>query len=103
MIRHTVFFKVKENTSNQKIESALNDFLELKNKLPGIITMMAGKCGRHEGKGEHLFTHAFSIDFKDQAAYDNFLQNPITHPAKDGIVNIVENGYDGLMGFDLEA
>lgn len=41
------------------------------------------------------------MDFKDQAAYDAFLNDPVTHPAKDNIVSIVEGGYDGIVGFDF--
>lgn len=47
-------------------------------------------------------SHAISIDFVDQKALDNFFNNPITIPAKKKIVNIAENGYQGIIGFDLE-
>lgn len=32
----------------------------------------------------------------------NFFQNPVTHPAKNAIVRIALNGYNGIVGFDLE-
>ena len=48
-----------------------------------------------------IFTHGFSIDFKDQNDYDAFLNDPLTHPAKDGIVSIAEDGYNGIVGFDF--
>lgn len=102
MIRHTIMFKVKPGLSEQTVASSCANFLALKSKLPGIITMMGGKCHLHEGKGGNIFTHAFSIDFKDQEALDRFLSDPITHPAKDGIVNIADGGYAGLIGFDLK-
>jgi hypothetical protein len=54
------------------------------------------------GKGADIFTHAFSIDFKSRDALNLFLSDPITHPAKDDIVNIAEGGYEELVGFDLE-
>lgn len=104
MIRHTVLFKVKAGTPNQVIESAITDFLALKNKLPGILSISGGKCHFHEQKSkdafEAIFTHGFSMDFKDQSAYDTFLNDPVTHPAKDAIVNIAEGGYEGIVGFD---
>lgn len=102
MIRHTIMFKIKPGVSRQVIEDACNDFLALKNKLPGILIMMGGKCDLHEGKGDNIVTHAFSIDFKNKDALNSFLNDPVTDPAKDGILNIVEGGYNGLLGFNLE-
>ncbi|HEV2613589.1 MAG TPA: Dabb family protein [Gammaproteobacteria bacterium] len=102
MIRHTILFKTKAGLSEQVIEAACADFLSLKKKLPGIVTMVGGRCALHEGKGSNVFSHAFSIDFLDKKAMNLFLTDPVTHPAKDGIVNIAEGGYAGLMGFDLE-
>jgi hypothetical protein len=64
--------------------------------------MLGGKCDLHEGKGSDIFTHAFSIDFKNKDALNAFLQDSITHPAKDSIVNIAQGGYEGLVGFNLE-
>ena len=81
---------------------ACANLIALKNKLSGIVTMIGGKCELHEGKGGDIFTHAFSIDFKDREAVNSFLNNPVTHPAKEGIINIADGGYEGLVGFDLE-
>ena len=102
MIRHTILFKTKSGISKQAAEIAVANLLSLKNKLPGIATMIGGECELHEGKGSDIFTHAFSIDFKDREAVNSFLSDPITHPAKEGIVNIADGGYKGLVGFDLE-
>jgi Stress responsive A/B Barrel Domain len=88
MIRHTILFKTKSSVSQQAIENACANFLALKNKLPGIMIMMGGECELHEGKGGDIFTHAFSIDFKNRDALNSFLSDPITHPAKDGIVKL---------------
>lgn len=102
MIRHTILFKAKSGLSEQVIKMACDDFLALKNQIPGIVTMIGGKCEPHEGKGANVFSHAFSIDFLDEKAMNLFLTDPVTHPAKEGIVNIAAGGYAGLMGFDLE-
>jgi hypothetical protein len=105
MIRHTVLFKVKAGTPNQVVVTAISDFLALKNKLSGLISIVGGKCHFHEQKSSNAFagtfTHGFSMDFEDQGAYDAFLNDPVTHPAKDGIVNIAEGGYEGIVGFDF--
>jgi len=105
MIRHTVLFKIKVDTPNQAIANAVSDFLALKDKIPGLVSIYGGKCFFHERKSldafANIFTHGFSMDFKDQAAYDLFLNDPITHSAKNSIISIAEGGYDGIVGFDL--
>lgn len=102
MIRHTILFKTKPGISKEAAEVACANLIALKNKLPGIVTMIGGECELHEGKGGDIFTHAFSIDFKNREAVESFLSDPITHPAKEGIINIADGGYEGLVGFDLE-
>jgi hypothetical protein len=110
MIRHTILFKVKSNVSTQMVENALTDMEALKHTLPGILTIITGKCRYHDDlhdqKSTNFFvdsvSHAISIDFADQDALNQFFKDPITHPAKEGIVNIAEGGYEGLVGFDLE-
>lgn len=105
MIRHTILFKIKQSTSIESVENALKDFIELKNQLPGILEIIAGECQFHDDKSTHFFndsvSHGISIDFQDKVAYERFFKDPITHPAKNGIVNIVEGGYEGLVGFDF--
>ncbi|MBX3710108.1 MAG: Dabb family protein [Gammaproteobacteria bacterium] len=104
MIRHTILFKVKPNA--QAVNKAIADFLALKEKLPGMLSIMGGECHFHEDpvkeKANKTFTHAISIDFKDEATLERFFNDPVTHPAKDGIVNIVEGGYDGIIGFEIK-
>lgn len=104
MIRHMILFKVKPNTL--AVDTAIANFLALKKQLPGIISIIGGECQFHENKikekANKTFTHAISIDFKDEDALDRFFNDPITHPAKDSIVNIVDGGYDGIIGFELK-
>jgi hypothetical protein len=106
MIRHTILFKVKPVTSQQEINKILVEFQELKNKLPGIISIMGGKCHFHEEfveKNSTLFTHGFSIDFKDNNALNAFFNDPVTHPVKEKIVAITVGGYNSIIGFEFEG
>jgi hypothetical protein len=106
MIRHTILFKAKPSISEQVITSAIANFLTLKDKLPGVATIIGGKCSFHEAKvaerANHFFTHAFSIDFKDEDALNTFFSDPVTHSAKDDILNIAVGGYEGIIGFELK-
>ena len=101
MIRHTILFKVKPEVSQQAIDSAFLNLFALQNKLHGIHKIAGGKCNFHRGVVDATITHGFSIDFENDDACNEFLQNPITQPAKDGIVNIAVNEHEGLYGFDI--
>lgn len=110
MIRHTILFKVKSNIANDEIQHALFMMEELQHRLSGVFAINTGECQFHDEKSKDFFTHgmlqgvthAVSIDFFDQDSLDNFFNNPITHPAKETIIRIAENGYNGIIGFDLE-
>jgi len=101
MIRHNVFFNIKSSVSQRAIDNAFNLLFKLQNQLPGVIKITAGKCHFHEGKGEGDFTHGFSIDFIDTESYNAFFESPLADPAKSSLLNLIEGGLEGLMGFDL--
>jgi hypothetical protein len=110
MIRHTILFNVKPDVTTQEIEEALTAMQDLGNKLQGIFAIHTGECKFHDEKSRLFFSykmhmgvsHTVSIDFVDENALENFFQNPVTHPAKNAIVRIALNGYNGIVGFDLE-
>ena len=102
MIRHNVLFKIKPDVKDKEIHSAFQLLFELQKVLPGFIRMAAGKCRFHQNypaQVERLY--GFSIDFKDESAYQEFLNNPVTHPAKTALINIIIDGYEGIYGFDV--
>lgn len=109
MIRHTILFKVKSNATQDDINDAMSSMKELENKLSGIFAIYMDECCFHDEKSREFFikniqdiSHAISIDFVDQNALDNFFHNPVTLTAKNKIVNIALNGYQGIIGFNLE-
>ena len=106
MIRHTVLFRVNPATSKQTIDVIFSELQELKNKLPGIIAIVGGKCHFHEDfveQNSKHFTHGFSIDFKDNNALDAFFKDPVTHPVKEKIVAVTVGGYNSIIGFEFEG
>ncbi|MER8801728.1 Dabb family protein [Mesorhizobium sp. M0998] len=48
------------------------------------------------------FTHGFTIDFRDAAARDAYLEHEAHQRAGAKLVAALEGGTDGLMVFDLE-
>ena len=102
MIRHNVVFKVKSTVNDAEIEAAFQLLFALQKQLPGFIRMAAGKCRFHKNfpiQVDRLF--GFSIDFQDENAYNTFLNDPVTHPAKAALINIIDGGYEGIYGFDV--
>src|SRR5262245_6370040 len=101
MIIHNVFFKIKPSVSQEVIDLAFDHLFHLKTKLSGIIKITGGKCRFHEEKWKDHFTHGFSIDFEDEKAYENFLNDPLAIPAKNSISNISYNEDVGLYSFNI--
>jgi hypothetical protein len=101
MIRHNVLFKVKPIVTDEEIQAAFQILFELKKVLPGFLRMAAGKCRFFENKGSIERLYGFSIDFADENAYNNFLNNPVTDFAKATLINIIVDGYEGIYGFDV--
>jgi len=106
MIRHIILFKVKSNVSDNEIESAVAKMCALKGKLSGLLSCVGGECQFHDEKSTSFFSsavsHSITMDFKNKIARDIFLNDPITNPAKDAIVNIATFGYQDIVGFDMD-
>ncbi len=96
MIIHIALFKWKKGTTQNRIDSALEQIIKLKNKCNGITNIFCGKNYHKESKG---FTHGVVILAEDQKSLDSYRQHP-THKviAKD-IENIEEDG----IGFDFKS
>ena len=101
MIRHMVIFKIKSSVSKEAVDNAYRLLFDLQNKLTGILNITGGECHFHKTMSDKSITHGFCIDFSDRDAYEEFLNNTITHPAKMCFVNIVADGMDGIFGFDI--
>lgn len=101
MIRHYVLFKVNPEITDVEIDKAFQLLFSLKNKLQGFLRVAAGKCKFHENRGQINRLYGFSIDFKNEEAYNSFLSDPVTHPAKEALLNMIVDGYQGLFGFDV--
>jgi len=101
MIRHNVLFKIKPAVKDEEIHSAFQLLFGLQKVLPGFLRMAAGKCRFFENKGAIERLYGFSIDFEDENAYNTFLNDSLTHPAKEALINIIVDGYQGLYRFDV--
>lgn len=72
VLRHVVFFSFKAETSEEEINTVVDAFRELKNKIPGIISFEWGVNSSPEGLNRGL-THAFTLTFFTAQARDEYL------------------------------
>ena len=75
--RHVVIFKFKESSSKQSVDTVVNAFIALKDKIPVIKSFEWGVnvSPEHFDQG---FTHCFIVTFSNTEDRDNIYQK---HPA----------------------
>ncbi|MEM6846172.1 MAG: Dabb family protein [Bacteroidota bacterium] len=75
VLRHVVAFQFKDEISVERREQAVKDFLDLKDRIPEILSFEGGEDVSVEGFAKE-FTHCFIITFADEAARDIYIPHP---------------------------
>ena len=73
--RHVVAFKFKDSASDEQVQSIVDGFADLQNKIDTIIAYEHGINVSPEGLDQG-FTHIFIVTFKDKAGLDIYLPHP---------------------------
>ena len=98
MIFHIVLFKFKQDAKKEAIEEIYNNIYNLKNRIPGIISISGGENNSPENDNKG-FIHGFVMKFKDLESRDNYLP----HPAhKEVIKRFILPILDDVLVFDYE-
>ena len=100
MIRHLVLLKCKTEASKEDIERVLADVGALQHSIPGILAFEAGENNSPEGIARG-YTHAFTMDFADEQARDNYLPHPEHEKIKVQIGRILAEGNDSVLVVDF--
>lgn len=100
MIRHVVLVKVRTDVAPAEVSEILEALDDLRAVVPGMIAFASGDNISHEGLGRG-FTHAFTCDFRDEAARDRYLEHPDHRAAGARLVAAAEGGRDGLVVVDF--
>lgn len=79
LLRHTVFFSFKEESSEEEIQGVVDAFAALPEKIDSIVDFEWGINNSPEGFDDG-FTHCFVLSFKTEADRDAY----IPHPAHSG-------------------
>ncbi len=98
MINHIVLFKLKKDTSKEKTSSLLESFLDIKDKIPWILSITGGTDISIEEKSKG-YNMAFLVTFKTIEDRDNYLPH-IKHQTlvEKHILPIIED----VLVFDYE-
>ena len=96
MVIHVVLVKPKESASLEEIQSVLDQAKALKEIIPGIVEVEAGKnVAKHQGGFEYGLVMRFDTM--------EHLQAYLPHPAHLAVVKEIVRLCDTLVEFDLPA
>lgn len=102
MIRHIVLIRFRSDVEPAQIEAAFDQVVALREKIDGIVAITAGKNVSPESL-EKGFMHGFVVDFTDAAARDAYLPHPDHVIVGGKLVELAENGLDGILVFDYHC
>lgn len=89
-VKHIAFFKFKAETTEAQIADAFVDLVGLKNQISGLIEFTGGPYSSPEGLNKG-FTHAFTMNFIDEAARDAYLPHPHHEIVKNKLIPLLED------------
>jgi hypothetical protein len=97
-VKHVALFKFKEGTSQEHIDRALDQILELSESIDGIEDYVSGLNNSAEGLNQG-YTHGFVMTFGDVAARDAY----VAHADHERIKAAVMPSLDSIVIFDFEV
>jgi hypothetical protein len=100
-VRHIVVFKYKTSATADQINEVTSAFKDLKNKIPGIVSIEYGVNNSPE-KLNKGFTHIYLLTFENVAARDAYLPHPDHKKFGEllGKLNVVEEVF--VVDFESE-
>lgn len=95
-LKHVVAFKFKPSITPQQIADMEKEFLALKTKIPGIVSIEHGVNNSPEGKN-HGFTNCYILTFNNEKDRDGYLP----HDAHKAFGKIVGPMVDDVLVIDF--
>jgi len=74
-IKHIVSLKFKKDVKGYEIENLKKSFINLQNKIPGVLSITGGKNNSPENLNKG-FSHCFVITFENEPARTAYLPHP---------------------------
>jgi len=75
VLRHAVFFSFKEEATDEQVDTIVQAFRDLPNKIEEITDFQWGINNSPEGKDDG-FTHCFLLTFANEAGRETYLPHP---------------------------
>jgi len=97
MTRHFGVFKFNPDVTQEQIDESFIALVDLKNKIPGLISVEHGPYKSSEGLNEG-FTHGFIMTFENAQYRDEYLP----HPDHLVVVDLVQPRLEKLVVFDFD-
>lgn len=97
MTRHFGVFQFKPQITQEQINESFLALVDLKNKIPGLISVEHGPYKSDEGLNDG-FTHGFIMTFETAQQRDDYLP----HPDHLKVVNLVQPRLERLVVFDFD-
>jgi hypothetical protein len=100
MIRHIVLLKARPEVTEDHIASIFADLHAIRDKLPGILAIHAGRSESPE-QIERGYLHGFTVDFTNWDALAAYQVHPDHKRVGAALVAAAQGGIDGILVFDL--
>ena len=97
-IKHVALIKFKEGTTEEQIQKAFEELMDLSESVPDVEDYVAGPNNSPEGLNKG-YTHGFVMTFTDAAARDAYLTHPDHERVKAAVLPQVED----VLVFDFEV
>src|SRR6266850_6158474 len=97
-IKHVALIKFKEGTTDDQIQKAFDELMDLSESVPGVEDYVAGANNSPEGLNKG-YTHGFVMTLTDAAARDAYL----THPEHERVKAVVLPLVEDVLIFDFEV
>ena len=97
-IKHVALIKFKEGSTEEQIQKAFEELMDLSESVPAVEDYVAGPNNSPEGLNKG-YTHGFVMTFTDAAARDAYLAHPDHERVKAAVLPLVED----VLVFDFEV
>jgi hypothetical protein len=102
MIEHCVFFSPRADVPDAQIDEVMHRLESLKSQVDGMLGFRSGPNRDYENKSSR-YAHGFVCTFSDRNAHLNYERHPVHAAAGRDLVALCEDGYEGIVVFDLEV
>ena len=100
MLKHCVFANFQTGHSQEERNTVLAGFAEVANDVPGMLDFCFGANLDFEAKSAG-FSDGFVVTFTDREAHLAYARHPRHIALGSTLVSMCENGFDGIIVFDL--